>query len=686
MLAEIKPLLDWFHTHPQWAGMAMFFIAFAECLAVVGLIIPGTVIMTAVGTLIGAGILPFTSIMLWTIAGGITGDIVSYWFGRHYHQNIRKYWPFRRYPHLLKSGEMFFQRHGGKSIFIGRFAGPIRAVVPLMAGMMSMPIKRFLLVDTLSGIAWAPVYMLPGILIGYASQQLPPEIATRLILFIIVGLLAFWCISWLLKRLYSLFVFKSNRFLAKHWQTVQKSSFLKQLLSDPSSPQHHGQFILVILFLIFLFSFLILTYSVVHHGIFTHWNHPIYYFMRSLRNTLFDPFMLGMTMVRPLVLEGMWIAVLAWMLFIRKWWASLHWFLVGVVSAVGGELLKLFIHSPRPRGIFKIPPGWSFPSGHTLISVSLLGFLAVLLTYGRKDFWKKIAIALVAIIAGGIIFSRVYLGAHWLTDVIGATLLGLIIITVATISYRRRKTEPLPPTGILIIAILSIAIGWSYYFFNSYSQLTQDFTPIWKIKKISSKEWWDKAGENEPLYRTNRFGKSIQIINVQWAGNLPQIVNALRKQGWTILPKPSVLLVLHELSKNASGRHLPLLDQFYEDRKPVLVMFKFIDYPKKSVMLLRLWDAHLILDNNQSLWLGSINYHQSWHAKFLDHKPSPSENKIAAPLASELFVGDLKDFEWKKISYPRSVVLALAIDDKWDGNVLVIRPKPAKHQTDIRRN
>jgi membrane protein DedA with SNARE-associated domain/membrane-associated phospholipid phosphatase len=686
MLAEIKPLLDWFHTHPQWAGMAMFFIAFAECLAVIGLIIPGTVIMTAVGTLIGAGILPFTPIMLWTIAGGIAGDIVSYWLGRHYHQNIREYWPFRRYPHLLKSGELFFQRHGGKSIFIGRFAGPIRAIVPLIAGMMSMPVKRFILVDTLSGIFWAPVYMLPGILIGYASQQLPPEIATRLILFIILGLLAFWCISWLLKRLYSILVFRSNKFLAKHWQTVQKNTFLKQLLSDPSSPEHHGQFILVILFLFFLSCFLVLTYSVIHHGIFTYWNHPIYYFMRSLRNTVLDPFMLGMTTIRPRVLESMWLFVLLWLFITRKWWANLHWFMVGVACGVGGELLKLVIRSPRPTGIFQIPGGWSYPSGHSLVSVTLLGFLAVLLTHGREHFWKKLAAIMVVIVSGGIIFSRVYLGAHWLTDVAGSIFLGLTIISAATISYRRRKTEPLPPTGILVVAVLSITVGWSYFFLNDYSQLVQNFRPIWKIKKINSTEWWNKAGENEPLYRTNRFGKSIQIINVQWAGNLPQIVNSLRQEGWTILPKPSVLLVLHELSKNAHGRHLPLLDQFYEDRKPVLVMFKFIDYPKKSVMLLRLWDAHLILDNNQPLWLGSINYHQSWHAHFLNHKPSYRENKIALPLASELFVNDLKDFEWKKISYPRSVVLALAIDDKWDGNVLVIRPKQVKRSESSQSN
>lgn len=121
MLAEIKPFLDWLQLHPHWGGFIAGLIAFSESLVVIGLLIPGSVMMTAIGTLIGADILPFTITILWAIAGAILGDTLSFWLGHHYHERLRDFWPFRTHPKILAKGEQFFLSHGRKGVFIGRF-------------------------------------------------------------------------------------------------------------------------------------------------------------------------------------------------------------------------------------------------------------------------------------------------------------------------------------------------------------------------------------------------------------------------------------------------------------------------------------------------------------------------------------------------------------------------------------
>ncbi|MES9896122.1 MAG: VTT domain-containing protein, partial [Candidatus Thiodiazotropha endolucinida] len=93
---------------------------------------------------------------------------------------LRGFWPFNRHPATLQRGITFFQRYGGKSVALGRFFGPVRAIIPLVAGMLGMPPLRFLAANILSALVWAPAYLLPGIVFG-ASLELASEVAFRLV-------------------------------------------------------------------------------------------------------------------------------------------------------------------------------------------------------------------------------------------------------------------------------------------------------------------------------------------------------------------------------------------------------------------------------------------------------------------------------------------------------------------------
>jgi undecaprenyl-diphosphatase len=159
-------LVDWISANPEWAGLVVFSMSLAESLAVVGVLIPGVVILFGAGVLIGSGVLDFWTLCAWAAAGAIIGDGLSYWLGHHFEYITERWRWFRLHPDHLQKGVRFFEKYGDLSVALGRFFGPIRAVVPLVAGLMRMPPRRFFIANVLSALVWAPAYLLPGMVLG----------------------------------------------------------------------------------------------------------------------------------------------------------------------------------------------------------------------------------------------------------------------------------------------------------------------------------------------------------------------------------------------------------------------------------------------------------------------------------------------------------------------------------------
>ena len=130
-------------------------VCFAESFAFVSLLVPGWAFMVAAGALVGSGALHPVPVILGAAAGAALGDAVSYWIGIHFKHLVPRMWPFTRHPGWLDRGHAFFHKWGGMSVFLGRFFGPIRAVIPLAAGMMEMPQRAFWIANIGSAIPWA---------------------------------------------------------------------------------------------------------------------------------------------------------------------------------------------------------------------------------------------------------------------------------------------------------------------------------------------------------------------------------------------------------------------------------------------------------------------------------------------------------------------------------------------------
>ncbi|MCX2697726.1 MULTISPECIES: DedA family protein [Ochrobactrum] len=166
MESIISDLGQFISDHRVWAGPIVGVIAFGESLAIIGMFIPATPIMLAIGGLVGAGIVEPWPIIIGAIIGAVIGDIVSYFLGWWLGRSVIHKWPLNKHRSGVARARLLFRRYGFSAVFLGRFFGPVRCTVPMVAGMMSMDQKRFQTANVLSAMVWAPLMFLPGWLAG----------------------------------------------------------------------------------------------------------------------------------------------------------------------------------------------------------------------------------------------------------------------------------------------------------------------------------------------------------------------------------------------------------------------------------------------------------------------------------------------------------------------------------------
>jgi membrane protein DedA with SNARE-associated domain len=161
--------------HKAWAGPILGVIAFGESLVLVGLFFPATVIMVFAGLAIQQGQLDAATVIGWSIAGAVLGDIVTYWIGRWIGPSVVHHWPLNRDKAAVARARLFFRKYGFLSIFIGRFLGPVRPTIPLVAGIMRMRHLTFQIANVTSAIVWVPFMLFWGYafskIVGDLSQM-----------------------------------------------------------------------------------------------------------------------------------------------------------------------------------------------------------------------------------------------------------------------------------------------------------------------------------------------------------------------------------------------------------------------------------------------------------------------------------------------------------------------------------
>jgi membrane protein DedA with SNARE-associated domain/membrane-associated phospholipid phosphatase len=617
---EFKSLIDYTHQvvqfvqiHPYWGIFFAFMIAFIESSPIFGTIFPGAVTMTVVGALMGSHALPIVWTLLWCSLAAFLGDLLGYVLGRHYKEKLKRVWPFKKYPHWLRHGESFIAKHGGKSIVIGRFFGPMRSTVPLVAGILNLAPLRFVLAAIPSALLWAIVYTLPGILLGIFSVTLPAGEATKFLVFGVMTAAIIWGVFWILQYLTELFFYGLKRISSRLWQVMHQKQHLQciiRLIGRQQSGYDYRPFFFTVLIIICSLIFLCMFFSTLYQNILTELNEPLFYLFQSLHTPILTNIAILLTTLGDkIVLTAAGIVMSLYLYCTGHKRACYHVCLTMLLFFLVVGLFKSMFYFPRPQGLVNVAKSSTFPSGHTAYSVCFFGWITFLGTRAVRRSWRWMIQTKTVLLIGLIAVSRVYLGAHWLTDVIGGAALGSIILLITMISYYRKsatKVSWLSFTSITFFAVLIPWVSICYYHFDTYKRSYQLF---WQPKTTASKVWWTTGIVFSEAYRLNRFADPIQPLNFQWNASGQTIMNLLTQQGWISPIENKMALFIYRFQDVQPEHHLPLWPVLYHGQKPAIILIKSL--PKtQTILVFRAWKSQLSLNDTavRDIFIGNVTY------------------------------------------------------------------------------
>lgn len=383
MMQWFDSMTTWLQGSPHWLALAIFLVACLECLAVAGIIIPGTVLLFSLAVLAGSGALELWQTLLLAYTGGLLGDAISYYIGRRFHQGIRGLPVLRDHPEWLSGAENYFQRYGVISLLVGRYIGPLRPMLPLVAGMLDMPAVRFALVSILAAAGWAVAYMLPGWATGAALRLPLPE--------------GFWSAAGIvcatLAVMLLLIIQASLR--ERRW-----SASLAALLGA-----------------------IALTAMLIGFPHLDSLDQGLMKLVQDERSAAFDPIVVFITRFGDFHIQfAVGVLLVLLLLAVRRWQAGL--FVGGclLLASTTTTVLKNLLARSRPDVLLQPLESYSLPSGHS--SAAFAFFLALGILAGRGSAARtRLTWLLVACLpALAIALSRVYLGVHWPSDIIAGAL------------------------------------------------------------------------------------------------------------------------------------------------------------------------------------------------------------------------------------------------------------------------
>ncbi|MBP1884281.1 phosphatase PAP2 family protein [Sinorhizobium mexicanum] len=307
---------------------------------------------------------------------------------------------------------------------------------------------------------------------------------------------------------------------ARTWAAVHDSRFSRFALDllDPSRPDMRFLALLAVV----LFGIL---EDVVSGDPLVRADTAIYNALQDLRTAPGDAVMIAVTELGDtFVVVAVTIAVLLWFAWNRAWRTSAFWLLAIAGASAIITVIKITLHRTRPaESLYTGSSAFSFPSGHSTANTVLYGFLAFLVALGLRRAWRLPVAFTATFVALLIAFSRLYLGAHWFSDVTGGLAFGTAWIAVLGFTYLRKPAEPYGAIGLATVSAtaLSLAGGLNVYRHHSLDAERYAFKPV--VRTMTAGEWRTNGWQRLPSNRIDMFGEIEEPLTIQWAGGLPAI-------------------------------------------------------------------------------------------------------------------------------------------------------------------
>lgn len=660
--------------YPHLAYAAVLLLALSESIPVVGVVVPGTAVILAVSALVPTGVVTLWPLLAAATAGAIIGDGISFWIGHRYHREILNTWPLNRHPVLIGRSEAFFARHGDKSVFLARFTPGVRAFIPLLAGMLRMSPRRFYAANILSALVWAPSHILSGVLVGASFSLFGPAAKPLAVLLVLLAVL-----TWAMIHIVRFALHRGMPFLSvvaermRVWLGSRDSRWTRIIINllDPSRPDARGLALLVLMLVGAAWLFFGILEDVVSGDPLVRADTVIYSALQDLRTGAGDTVMITITELGDtFVVTAVTIAVSLWLAWKRAWRTGAYWLAAIAGASALNTVIKVALHRARPGDL--LYTGWSafsFPSGHSTVNIVLYGFLAFLIARELSPAWR-LPIALgTTLLTFLIAFSRLYLGAHWFSDVAGGLAFGTVWLMALGFSYLRKPSKPVGARGLLVVGCATLALVgglniYRHHVFDVARYAVKETTPT-----MPAETWWASGWQELPARRIDLTGAIEEPLTVQYAGSLPSLREMLLRKGWRAPAPWTPPNALSLLATSVDATSLPAVPRLSNGKLADLTLVLQNDaVPKGSRLVLRLWAVDLELVNGTSspVWVGSV-----------------VEERLERPLSfltlafTQPFMNAPRDVLAGGLQYIRFVARGgVAINAAWDGRLLLIREPP----------
>lgn len=556
MQTALNGLLPSLQSLGLWGYWVVGLLAFGEALILTSVFAPGTIVVLVGGALAAQGFYDFGD-MVWFVAiGTILGAEVSFRIGARGGQLFQE---GRRIFSLanLDRGKRFFARYGAPSIIIGHFFGPLRPIVPVVAGLSGMSRSRFFLWNVIGGLAYSLIALSVGYFFGTALD-LVSATATRAGLFALAALLALaalWLIASKLRQAlpFLLSVLRSVGQAIRDNPEVRglvgrHPALFRFLQSRVSRAQFSGLPVTILgaAFGYFLLLYASSTFDFVTRGQIVQIDVRIANLLAAFR----DPNLVGFFTIVTAFGNWMVIVILALAATILLWLHHRFQYLPALWTVLIGNqltvtLLKHIFTRPRSDLAVYGEISYSFPSGHAAVSVAFYGLVTYVLIR------ERIGPVLVTFGAGLLVvfligLSRLYLVEHYLSDVLNGYLVGALwalfgIWLAEWLHVRARPTAAIPvkpwqPLASLAVSASALIAIWVVV--ESYQQ-SRNVPAIPAVISLDQPVASAFAAGLLPAYSESILGTPEEPISlIVLAQNEAVFLDAFAKAGWRLADKP----------------------------------------------------------------------------------------------------------------------------------------------------
>lgn len=597
--------------HPYFALLFVYLIAFSESLIVIGLVVPGAILMVLFGALIATGALDFWLTIIFAVLGAVSGDSLSYWLGRRYKDTLLTTWPLSRHPDIVNRAEHFFIKHGVKSIIFSRFIGPLRPIIPAIAGMSKMSIKHFLIANIISAILWAPIYLLPGILFGL-SIEIARDFAGKFILIMVMLLAVIIFVLWAIQKFY-LFVRPHNdKFISNMLKWGKQHPVAGQIPSaifDEKHSEVRGLSLLALLILTLTGILVLLRTTLnVPYNPFSYnldaLNSFIYYSLQIFRSPPFDLFMLWLNyLTSSRFISALYLLIGLYFIFRKHFSGLWHW-LAAVFLPL---LLTPLLYNPLTKNLSANSLYQTETAGLPfIVVVATYGFLTVIIntgfSYQRQKNIYYIFTTLVTLIA----LSQLYYAQQVFSQIISGLIIGFIWFSLLGIAYRRHTETKQHKLNyaiyLFLLGLFTIYPAWQ-------TIQHKDYSPAERTTYLMGTDSWLESGwEILPIIRKGIYTTENQFFNLQWAETKENIESQLLRAKFNKSTFAAENMANWFL-KNPSLNQLPVLPHIHNGMYETLLFYRYFKNTG-SLIVVRLWPSVYRVKQDSPaipLWFGSIS-------------------------------------------------------------------------------